>query len=371
MLKLVYCLDTLDIGGTELNAVRTAERLDPARFDLRVVHLHRDGPLLSRYRALGIPLRNVSIDSLYGARTVRQGAALAAYLRRERIDVFHSHDIYCNIFGVPWARLAGVPAVVASRRWWDASPRRSQQVANRVAYRFAHRVMANSASVEKLVVQEGVAAARVVSIPNFVDDAAFAPIPDATRQALRGSFGVPPEALVIGMVARLVPVKDHATLLRAFAMLARERAELHLVLVGDGGSRASLEAQAAAEMPEGRVHFVGTHSNEPNLHHLFDISVLSSTSEGFPNSVVEAMAAARPVVATAVGGTADAVVAGETGLLVPPGDPSAFADALRLLIDDPPLRRRLGEAGSRRARSEYHASSVIGTLSAWYESLVP
>jgi glycosyltransferase involved in cell wall biosynthesis len=370
MLKLVYCLDTLQIGGTELNAVRTAERLDRSRFDLRVVHLHEDGPLLARYRALGVPLRHVPITSLFGARTAVQGASLAGYLRRERIDIFHSHDIYCNIFGVPWARLAGVPAVVASRRWWDASPRKSQQTANRVAYRFAHRVLANSPSVARLVQEEGVSAARVASIPNFVDGTAFQDLPDDAREAARRDLGVPAGALVVGAVARLVPVKDHATLLRAAATLAEAHPLLHVVLVGDGEARSSLEAMAADLLPPGRVHFAGTRSNDLNLHGMFDVSVLSSLSEGFPNSVVEAMAAGRPVVATAVGGTVDAVVEGVTGFLVPPRDPAALASALEVLLRDAPLRQKMGRAGRERATQEYHAGSVIGALSTWYESLV-
>jgi glycosyltransferase involved in cell wall biosynthesis len=370
MIKVVYCLDTLQIGGTELNAVRTAERLDRSRFDLRVVHLHQDGPLLARYHALGVPLRHLPITSLLGARTAAQGVSLAGYLRRERVDIFHSHDIYCNIFGVPWARLAGVPAVVASRRWWDASPRPSQQAANRLAYRFAHQVLANSPSVARLVEEEGVSRRRVKSIPNFVDDAAFAALPHDERLAGRRELGVPDDGLAVGVVARLVPVKDHATLIRAAALLAADYPRLHLVLVGDGDTRPALEALAAELLPADRVHFTGTRGNDVNLHQLFDVSVLSSLSEGFPNSVVEAMAASRPVVATSVGGTADAVIDGETGFLVPPRDPAAMAAGLRRLLDDEQLRRTMGRAGSDRARREYHAASVIGTLSTWYESLV-
>lgn len=370
MLKLAYCIDTLQVGGTELNAIRTVEQLDRRRFDLVVFHLHEDGPLRARYEACGARMIHLPIRSLYGAATIRQGARLAKLVRAEGVQVFHSHDIYCNIFGVPWARLAGVPAVVASRRWWDASPRRSHQTANRLAYRFAHRIVANSDSVAQLVVDEGVARGRVVTIPNFISDAAFDPAPDAWRLALRRELALPDDAQVIGCVARLSPVKDHASLVLAMALLAPRHPMARLVLIGDGECRLALESLVRDQGLAGRVHFAGMRPNTPNPHWLFDVSVLSSLSEGFPNSVVEAMAASRPVVATRAGGIPDAVTDGESGVLVAPRDVHRMAEAIDMLLSSPARREAMGAVGQAFARSHFAQATVVGRLSDWYESLV-
>jgi glycosyltransferase involved in cell wall biosynthesis len=180
---------------------------------------------------------------------------------------------------------------------------------------------------------------------------------------------VPDGAVVAGAVARLSPVKDHATLLEAVSRLAPRWPRLHVVLFGDGECRPALEAQARRLGIAARVHFGGLQSNERNLHRLFDVSVLCSLSEGFPNSIVEAMAAAKPVVATNVGGNVDAVRPGETGLLVSPRDPEQLASALEQLLGDEQLRQRMSAAGQQRARQEYHATRVLPLLEALYERL--
>jgi len=371
-IQLAFCIDNFQIGGTELNAVRWAERLSPERFQLSLFHFQADGPLRERYERAGVRLVHVPLRNLYGPGALRQGIRVARALARDGIQIFHAHDIYSNIFGVPWARLAGVPAVVASRRWWHLSPRPLHRVANRWAYRAAHRIVANSPSVAALLTrEEGIPPAKVVCISNSLGDDAFRPLAPEERAAWRGRLDIPADAFVIGIVARLDRVKDHATLVRAFAALAADLPRVHLLCVGDGPERTALATLAQSLHLNGRVVFPGTVTPPFNLHHLFDVSVLCSVTEGFPNSVLEAMAAARPVVATRVGGIPDAVRDGETGILVPPGDPAALAAALRALVAAPERGRSLGLAAQAQARAQYHEQGVIARLSAWYESLAP
>ena len=228
--RVVFCIDNMQIGGTELNAVRTAELLDRTRFDVAVICVQRGGargPLLARYEAAGIPVLSFPITKLYGFGALRQGMRLAALLRRQRADIFHAHDFYSNIFGVVWARLAGTPAVIASRRWWTWPPRRAQRIVNSVASRFAHRVLANSRAIaEMLHDSERFPRARIAVIPNFVDDRTLAAFSPDQRASLLRQFGVPAGARVIGAVAGLNPIKDHATLLRAVALLSPRWPEL-------------------------------------------------------------------------------------------------------------------------------------------------
>ena len=367
-LRVAFCIDNMGTGGTELNAVRTAERLDRDRFDLTVVTLGADGPMAARYAAAGIPVVAYPLPSLFSATAVRQAARFARFLAEQRFDVVHSHDSYNNIFAVFAARAGRVPAVIASKRWWR--PEGPHQLANAVAFRFAHCVLANSDAVARsLREMERVSPRRIAVVPNFVDEPAFTPLPAAERARLLGELGVPDGAVVVGVVAGLRPVKDIHSLLAAVATLRGRWPALHVVLVGDGPLREQLATEARAMGLGDALHLAGHRPQEPNPHALLDVSVLCSLHEGFPNSVVEAMAAARPVVGTAVGGIPDAVVEGETGMLVPPQSPERLAAALDSLLVDPTRRTRMGEAGQRRARERYHATAVVPQLEELYETL--
>ncbi|MDB4891755.1 MAG: glycosyl transferase, group 1 [Gemmatimonadetes bacterium] len=366
-LRIVYFIDTLGLGGTELNAVRLAEHLDPEEFAISVA-CFGDGPLRARLEAANIPIHRYTLRSLYGPGMVREGRRFAAFLKSERVDVVHSHDRYSNLFCMMWGRYAGTPGLLASKRW--GTQRITHTVTNRLAYRLAHRVLGNSEQVGKsLVAVERVARERVVVVPNFVDDDAFHAASPEVLGGLRRDLDVPADALVVGIVARLSPIKDHRSLIKAVALLAPDFPKLVLVLIGSGPNRAELEAFAAAEGVTSIVRFAGQREPPPNLHSLFDVSVLCSLSEGFPNSVVEAMAAGRPVVGTTVGGVPDAVRNGENGILVPVQDPPALAAALAPLLRDSELRRRMGEAGRRIAREEFSASTVLPRLAALYREL--
>lgn len=366
-IRVVFCVDSFAIGGTELNAVRTAEALDLGRIELCVVHLQTHGPLRSRYERLGVRLMHFPIPNLYSARTMVQGVRLARLLRDWEVDIVHSHDIYSNIFALPWARVLSRCSIIASRRWWYEAPRPELVAVNRWSYRFAHRVLANSSGVAGLLARdERVALEKIVEIPNFLEDSAFDVVDSGVWLAQRRAWGVPDGAFAIGMIARLRPVKNHSLLLRAAAQLD---SRFHLVLIGDGPLRAELEHLAQKLGIESRVHFTGEITSAYNFNVFVDASVLCSLSEGFPNAVIEAMAAGRPVIATPVGGVTDAIVHGITGLLVPVDDPEPLANALRMLEANPGLRIQLGEAGCLAAKLKFSQKTVIEKLVALYETL--
>jgi len=364
--RVGYCVDSFEIGGTELNAIRTVEALDRRRFQVTVFHLHETGPLRARYEALGLRLLHLPIGRLYSPRTAGQGVRFLRLLRHEGIEVVHTHDLYTNIFATPWARLAGC-RVIASRRWLDASPRAGLLPLNRCSYRFAHRVVVNSSVVARLMIDtERVPAARVVELPNFLEERAFHHVAAEERSARRYSWGVPQGAFVIGTVARLAPVKNHGMVLRA---LQRLDEDVHLVLIGAGPSRRALEELAMELHIDRRVHFTGQLVGAENLHQFFDVSVLCSHSEGFPNAVIEALAAGCPVVATPVGGVPEVISDHQTGLLVSIDQPDALAASVQELRADTALRKRLSEAGLARARGKYHQTLVIARLEALYLEL--
>jgi glycosyltransferase involved in cell wall biosynthesis len=232
-------------------------------------------------------------------------------------------------------------------------------------------VLANSPQVaHSVVARDGVPSDRVWTVTNFVDDRAFDVLPTEQRTAIRAGWGVPAGAVVIGCVARLVPVKDHATLMHAFAQLQQTTPGVHLVLIGDGESRPALEALAVTTGVQSHVTFAGELRGGENHHRAFDISVLCSLSEGFPNSLVEAMAAGVPIVATRVGGIVDAVADGQNGLLVPVGGTAELTDALRRLATDATLREAMGATGRTLARERYTAREAVRSLETMYDTLL-
>jgi glycosyltransferase involved in cell wall biosynthesis len=365
-IRVAWFIDQFMIGGTELNAIRTLEALDRREFDVTVFHLNADGPLRQRYEALGVRLVHVPISGFLSLRTALQGARTALLLRRMHAQVLHAHDVYTNIFIACWARTLAHCRVIASRRWMFEVPRPALNVLNRWSYRFADRVLANSHSVVELLAKtEHVPMRKVIEIPNFVDEASFSTEPEEQRLRQRRDWGIPEGALVVGVVARLAAVKNHAMLLRACEPLEG----VHIVLVGDGPERARLGQLSVVLGMAGRIHFLGALLSKTNIHQYFDISALCSRSEGFPNSLMEALAAGRPVAATRVGGVPDVIEHEVNGLLVASEDINGMRATLLTLKGDVALRARLGAAGREQVRREYSESVVVERLQTLYREL--
>jgi glycosyltransferase involved in cell wall biosynthesis len=204
-----------------------------------------------------------------------------------------------------------------------------------------------------------------VVIPNGIGAPARATTADRTA-----ALGVSPGDQVIGTISRLVWKRGHEELLEAAAIVTREEPSVKLAVVGDGPLRPALEARAAALGLNGGVRFLGAVPHAAGLLPHFDVFVLSSVWEGMSNSLLEAMAAGRPVVATRVGGNPEVVVDGETGLLVPPRDAPALAEAMLRLLRDRELARRFGDAAKRRVESHFTLEQMVGRMQELYDQLL-
>jgi glycosyltransferase involved in cell wall biosynthesis len=370
-LRVLHLLDSLDIGGTESNAVRVLRELKASGTDVRL-GVFRSGPLEAEVVTAGVPLQRFSVGSFYSPALLSLARSIGREARRDGIQLLHAHDRYSNVLAALVRRLGARIPLLVSKRWDNTQDPWPMRTAAGWAFRSASLVLANSEAVARSVpAVERVDASRVRVIPNFVDDALFEAEPATLRLELRRELGIPADSLVVVSVANLRPVKNHAMLLDAMALLRERVPGVLLLLVGDGPSRAGLEHRAAALGLDGQIRFLGQRAAGWRMHAAGDLSVLSSVSEGFPNALVEAQALSVPVVATAVGGVPEVVIHQQSGLLVPEGDAAGLAEALRTLLEDAGARHRMGEAGRAGARERYSRRAVISRLVALYEELVP
>jgi sugar transferase (PEP-CTERM/EpsH1 system associated) len=283
--------------------------------------------------------------------------------RRERPDIVHTHAWGTLVEGWMAARLAGVPIVVHGEHGTLQAEPRQIAVQRRIWGRVDHVLSVSSRLAEKLSAVTGFPLARIEVIRNGVDLSRFG---STDRAAARAALGIAADAFVVGTAGRLVPVKDHATLLEALARMAGEGRSFLAVIAGDGPLRAELATKAAALGIADRVRLLG---HQPDIERVFaalDVFVLSSVSEGLSNTILEAMASGVAVVATRVGGADELVVDGETGVLVPSQAPDAMARAISALGDDEGLRQRMAAAGRRRATEEFGIARMVENYAAFY-----
>jgi glycosyltransferase involved in cell wall biosynthesis len=285
-------------------------------------------------------------------------------LREHRVDVVHAHNFGRFLYAGPAARLARVPVALYTEHSRTQPHERVLWLAQRRVSRLAQKVAAVSDNVRDHLVQvQGLPADRVVTILNGIDLDAYR-LPPAERAAARAELGLPPEAVVAGTVARLVPVKNQAMLLRAAARVPG----LWLALAGDGELRTDLEQLAGELGIADRVRFLGLRRDVPRVLAALDVFVMTSESEGLPIAMIEAMAAGLPVVATEVGGIPELVADGVSGRLVPANDHEAAAAALAALASDPAQRHAFGRAGCDAAGGKYSISAMVRAYTAIYEA---
>jgi glycosyltransferase involved in cell wall biosynthesis len=343
-------------GGTERQMTELIRRLDQARFKVHVACFDRTGSWLPRVLERAASIVEFPIRGFARPATVAQMVSFARWCRREQIAVVQTCDLYANIFGLPGAALARVPVRIGSRRELNPDKSAGQIRLQRLAYRSATKVVANSPAARRMLEAEGVESTSIAVIPNGVNLAAYAH-PGRAR----------PLRTVI-TVANLRPEKCHEVLLSAAASLTHQYPALRFQIVGAGPGRAALEQLTAVLGLGGHVEFLGHREDVPSLLAAADAFVLPSRSEAFPNGAIEAMAAGLPVIASAVGGLPDLIEDGRTGILVPPGDAPALAAALRSLIDDPLRAEAIGLAARAEVRQRYSFDRMIASFEALYES---
>jgi glycosyltransferase involved in cell wall biosynthesis len=357
----------LGLGGAERQLVLLAEGLHRAGVRTEVITLFETGPNAERLTAAGVPLTNlgngrVGKDPIGLARAFRSWAYLMWHLRRTRPQIVHAYLSHACLLATPAARLAGVPVLVAGRRsLGDLDEGRPlRRFSQRLITRSADLLIANSEAVARYAsAREGLPAAKMAVVRNGLPQEAFAACEPAE---------VPdPQGPVLVCVANLHTYKGHRFLLDALALVRNSGRPTTLVVIGEGPQRDALARQS--QRLDLDVRLLGRRTDVGRYLARADLVVHPSLTEGMPNAVMEAMAVGRPIVAADAGGTSE-LLHPDRGVLVPPGDEHALADAIGRLLGDPAERARLGAAARAYAAAELSADAMVARHLDIYSELV-
>lgn len=352
---------------------------ESGRFNVFVATLDRNGPLVTEISRLNLSeVPEYKLTSFYDRNAIVQLRSFAGYLKRNNIQVVHAHDFYTNIFGMAAATLARVPVRIASRR--ESAVRvAKQRLVERGAYRLANKVVANCEEVRRQLIVEGVAAKKVVTLYNGLELSRFTK--EFDRKTSVAHLGLTTDAprrfitIVANMRAHFmepkpVCLKDHATFLRSAKRVHSSVPDAAFVIAGEGELLEQTKSLARELGLERDVFFIGRCERIVELLSVSYACVLSSISEGFSNSILEYMAAERPVVATDVGGAREAIVEGETGYLVKPGDDETMAQRLVDLLKDSDRALVMGERGRTVVREKFSSEAQLTHAENLYETLL-
>ncbi|WP_432862875.1 glycosyltransferase [Microbispora rosea] len=364
-MRVTFLIGQLGLGGAERQLSLLALELHRRGIAVHVLLLARGGPHEADLRAAGVEVHHLGFTRWWGGplaplRNIRVFFRLVRLLRRIDPDVLHAYLLESYLVGVPAARLARVPVVIAGRRGLSRfnKARTPLFTVGTAVTRLADHVVANAAAVAEDTRQaERIPAHKITVIYNGLARSAF--------------DRVDPEPLCTGLpvvlcVARLVPEKGLAFLVDAAAILARRGRPCTVALAGDGPERDDLEARARALAVD--VRLLGARTDVWPLLAAADVVVLPSLAEGMSNAIMEAMAAGRPVVATDVGGAAELL--DDRGILVPPEDPVALGDGILRVLDDPELAAGLGTAARAWARKNLDLDVMVDDHLALYRRLL-
>lgn len=372
--RVLHIIDSFESGGTERQAIQLVRLLHASgRCEVQLACLQHKGLLRAQADKLGLgEIVEYPLTSFYDANFVKQLQKLRRYLIEHQIDVVHTHCFYTNIFGMTAAALAQTAARITYKGETDFRTA-AQKRAERVAFRLSHRVVANCEAVRARLLSEGVPAKKIVQHYNGVDMQRITVNENASRDEILENFSLPtlPARKFVTIVANLRhAVKDIPMFLRAAGRVRATVPEAAFIVAGEGELEADLKLLAAQLGIESDVFFIGRCDRIAELLFISHVCALSSKAEGFSNSILEYMAAARPVVATDVGGAREAIVEGENGFMVSSGDDETMAARIVDLLRDPQSGRAMGAQGRRRVQESFSTQRHLANTLDLYAGLL-
>jgi glycosyltransferase involved in cell wall biosynthesis len=363
-------------GGGARSILEIAKGIDRSRFKVTVCRLlkgyHSKEPdcLTERFDELGVQVTSICPREV-GA--IRGWLSLYRFLRERDITILHTHSPYSGFLGRVIGRAAGVPVIVSTQHTVEAIYSLKTRLLDQLTFPLADSVVCVSEGVrDSLHIGTRLVLKRMAVIHNGVDISSVDEIIRGTGVEARGRWGWRRGDPVVGNVARLSPLKNQKCLIEAMRLIVGRKPRARLAIVGWGELEQELESQVERSQLQDHVVFLGhrTASEVFEILAAIDVFALPSMCEGFSLTILEAMAAGKPVVATDVVGVREAVVDGETGLLVPFGDPHALAEAILDLLEDPGRSRAMGAAGRRHVEKLFSATIMAHRYEQLYEELI-
>ncbi len=371
-IKILHILGSALIqGGTEANTGDLVSHMSK-EFQNEVCFLSKKGPVGEELEHNGFRAYYFSLAKPWVVPIVI--FRLYRLLRLKQYDIIHLYGLRANFLGRILGKISGCSRIVgALHSQYPSKVKKGWALwLDRLTFGLSREYVSNSQAAIDFLVAHGYDRQKFWLIYQGVDINPFYKCSKAEREEIKRGYNLPLDRLVITCVGNLRSPKGHEHLIRALHELKSESQSFLALLVGDGPLRGRLKGLARKLGLKKEIYFLGPKDRKeiPKILSITDIFVLPSLWEGLPTAIIEAMAAGCPVVATAVGGTPEVVIDGETGFLVPPRDPKALTQKIKLLLQDQALRERMGQAGTKRAKEHFALEKMVREYEALYESLV-
>jgi glycosyltransferase involved in cell wall biosynthesis len=371
---VLQLIDSFNQGGSERQALQLTRLLaESDKYRVHLASLNPEGSLRGTIEDLDLEeIPSFPLTSFYDANAVRQLRRLVQWLKSSQIQIIHTHDFYTNVFGMAAGRLARLPVRVASMRETVGMRSATQKKVQQVAYSLAHQIVANSEAVRRTLISEGISADKIAVVYNGLDVARLIPEAHSRSESLKLlGLDVDENKRFISIVANMrLEVKDYPMFLRAARQVLDAESNAGFLLAGEGELTDSLRALTDELGIQDSTYFLGRCERVADLLSISEICVLSSKAEGFSNSILEYMAAGRPVVVTNVGGAAEIVTEGESGYLVSSGDDATMAVRIISLLRDPERAKEMGKSGERIVREKFSCAAQLSRTESLYERLL-
>jgi len=360
-IKVLHLVTSLEVGGAQHGMLLGLPRFDSDQYEHIVCSIMDRMQMASQFREAGIEVRSLGLSRKTDIGVVLR---LRALLKEMRPDVLHTYLLHGNILGRLIGRLVGVPVIIGSERTIGQA-RKWGRLATRLTNPLTDAVEVNSEIGGRAIERDlGVPSEKIELVRSGLDLSVFSSA--NRRDELRSEFGVTADQHLIVYMGRLRTVKGVEFGIRAFATALEQLPNIRMVLAGEGDQRNFLGSLVSELGISEQVEFLGVRNDVPELLGAADSVLMPSLTEGFPRTAIEAMAAGKPVIATNVGGTPEAVIDGETGILVPARDSDALSAAIVRLVGDTDLQARLAQAGRKRAEKNYSVDRYVSRLDELY-----